>query len=129
MTLDPSQEAASAAENTVKTGSTDSATVRVGSPFRGDPKPAEFVPQAAINEAVIGSPARYTALGAVAASALVLLFAASGALWYPSGGVLVAALGCTLAVGGLFSARKKTSLGLLTMHLGLFLAAASRSIL
>ncbi len=100
---------------------TPDGTIRVGSPFRGEPEPAEFVPQVIIREQVVGSPLAYTAIGAVTASALVLFFGLLGAFWYPTGGLLVASLGCVLSVFGLFSKRRYIALGLLVAHLAIFL--------
>lgn len=70
---------------------------------------------------------KYTAKGSVAASLMVVFFAAAAVYWFPTGGVLVAALGSGLAVGGLFSDYRLPSACLLLVHLGLFFACYGAS--
>jgi hypothetical protein len=105
--------------------------IREGSPFAVDPEPSpsdeEFgqVPLTAEAFYDIG-PMRYMALGAVLAAAIVLLFAAASAYWFPGGGLLVAGLGCLLAMLGFFSPRPRTAVGLLAGHLALLATAYIR---
>jgi hypothetical protein len=70
---------------------------------------------------------KYTAKGSAAASLMVLLFAVAAMYWFPTGGVLVAALGSGLAVGGLFSDYRLPATCLLLVHLGLFFACYAAS--
>ncbi|MEE2934794.1 MAG: hypothetical protein VYA84_02240 [Planctomycetota bacterium] len=106
---------------------TSTTNIRVGSPFAVDPT----VPAAerAIEPFYDVGPIRYTAMGAVAAAIMVLGFASVAAWWFPSGGALVAALGCVLSVFGLYSAFRKTAISLLAIHLALFVFSYSRSII
>ena len=100
--------------------------VRVGSPFAVDPT----VPEAPrrIEPFYDVGPIRYTAMGAVAASVMVLAFAAIAAWWFPSGGALIAALGCVLSIFGMYSTFRITSVSLLAVHLVLFVVSYGRSI-
>lgn len=109
----------------------DGSVVRVGSPFAIDPPelaladgpwPAD---RGGFDDA---GPLRYTAMGAAAASAMVVAFAAASLAWFPAGGVLIALLGCSLAIGGLFSRHRLASMGLLVIHLGLFIANYSKTL-
>lgn len=99
--------------------------IRVGSPFAMDPLPAESRP---IEPFYDVGPIRYTAMGSVAASIMVLGFAIAAAWWFPSGGALIAALGCVLSIFGMYSAFRLTSVGLLAVHLMLFVVSYGRSI-
>jgi hypothetical protein len=105
--------------------------IREGSPFAVDPEPLsqqhelEDAPVPAEVFYDIG-PMRYMALGAVLAAAVVLLFSAASAYWFPAGGILVAGLGCFLAFLGFFSPRPRTAGGLLIVHLCLFVTAYVR---
>ena len=110
--------------------------IRVGSPFAVDPitpgaispgvkKPDVTKP---IEPFLDVGPLRYTAMGAVAASVMVLAFAAAAAWWFPSGGALIAALGCVLSICGLYSTYQITSAGLLAIHLCLFVLCYGRSL-
>lgn len=99
------------------------APIRKGSPFAIDPA---TVPP--IDNFVDMGPIRYTAMGAVAASILVLCFAAAAAWWFPIGGTLIAALGCVLSIFGLYSTYRITSAGLLVIHLSLFVVCYSLAI-
>ncbi|MDG2219922.1 MAG: hypothetical protein P8L85_00980 [Rubripirellula sp.] len=102
------------------------ADIRVGSPFAVDPTiPAAERPIEAFYDV---GPIRYTAMGAVAASIMVLGFASVAAWWFPTGGALIAALGCVLSIFGLYSAFRKTAISLLAVHLVLFVLSYSRSI-
>jgi len=101
--------------------------IRVGSPFAVDPVPS--LPESKPAEAFYDvGPIRYTAMGAVAASAMVLVFGAAAAWWFPTGGVLIAALGCALSLFGMSSAYRITSIGLLATHLGMFVYSYIRSL-
>ncbi|KAA1261561.1 hypothetical protein LF1_41110 [Rubripirellula obstinata] len=71
---------------------------------------------------------KYTAKGSATASLMVVFFASAAAWWFPAGGVLIAGLGCGLAVGGMFSDYRLPSAGLLLVHLGLFFASYSMAI-
>ena len=73
-------------------------------------------------------PLRYTALGALAASLIVILFAGAATWWFPVGGALIAALGCLLAIFGLFSNHRGISALLIVVHLGLFIVSYGRSL-
>ncbi|WP_146401752.1 hypothetical protein [Planctomycetes bacterium CA13] len=116
--------------------------VRVGSPFRGEPfGPATSMqgesanrslatgPQAFSPEDIYfqASPLRYTAMGSVAASAMVVLFAATAAVWFPIGTAMTAGLGCLLSVFGLYSPHRLLASGLLVVHLMLFLYSYSQT--
>ena len=100
--------------------------IRVGSPFAVDPLPPllDSKPIEAFYD--VGA-IRYTAMGAVAASAMVLAFGAAAAWWFPSGGVLIAALGCALSLFGMASAYRFTAVGLLAANLGMFLYSYVRT--
>ena len=100
--------------------------IRVGSPFAVDP----FAPDRikTIEPFYDVGPIRYTAMGAVAASIMVVGFALAAALWFPAGGALIAALGCVLSIFGLYSAFRITSSGLLAVHLSLFVLSYIRSL-
>ena len=101
--------------------------IRIGSPFSVDPAPS--VPESKPVETLYDvGPIRYTAMGAVASSAMVFAFGAAAASWFPTGGVLIAALGCGLSLFGLASAYRVASIGLLFAHVGLFLFCYIRSI-
>jgi len=105
---------------------TSASTVRVGSPFATDPLTSP--PQRPIETFYDVGPIRYTAMGAVAASIMVLAFALVAAWWFPSGGALIAALGCVLSIFGMYSAFRITSVSLLALHLALFVLSYGRSI-
>jgi hypothetical protein len=78
--------------------------------------------QATVTEVLTDGVMKYTAKGSATASLMVVFFASTAAWWFPAGGVLIAALGCGLAVGGLFSDYRLLAAGLLVVHLGLFFA-------
>jgi hypothetical protein len=99
------------------------APIRRGSPFASDP-----VTVKPVDNFVDRGPMRYTAIGAVAASILVLAFAAAATLWFPAGGTLIAALGCVLSIFGLYSTYRITSAGLLAIHLSLFVVCYGLSL-
>lgn len=102
-------------------------SVRKGSPFAVDPPP--LAPQIRPIEVVIdGGPLRYTAMGAVAAAAMVLAFAMAATWWFPGGGTLIAALGCVLSIFGLYSNYRYTAATFLLFHLALFIASYGRTI-
>jgi hypothetical protein len=107
--------------------SLEAETIRIGSPFAIDPA-VPFQTAKQIEAFYDVSPLRYTAMGAVAASCLVLCFGAAAAWWFPSGGVLIAALGCGLSLFGMASVYRYSSIGLLMIHLGLFLFSYSRTV-
>jgi hypothetical protein len=104
----------------------DAQSIRVGSPFVIDPIAAE--PSRPIEVLLDVGPIRYTAMGAVAASIMVLGFAAAATWWFPAGGTLIAALGCALSIFGLYSNYRITSAGLLAIHLCLFVLCYGRSL-
>lgn len=108
--------------------------IRVGSPFRGNPTDGDLpiaVPVTEI-EAAYGDygPFLYTAMGASGAAVAVLLFAALGAWWFPTGGALVAVLGTILSIVGLFSTKKfrYAAITMLPLHMGLFFLSYIRSL-
>jgi hypothetical protein len=107
-------------------GTDDAESIRVGSPFAIDPIAAE--PARPIEVLLDVGPIRYTAMGAVAASIMVLAFAAVATWWFPAGGALIAALGCVLSIFGLYSTYRITSAGLLAIHLFLFVLCYGRSL-
>ena len=131
--IDPNTNVAdptAAGDGTTGSGGLDSDEIRVGSPFIKDPdlwdgvvvaprKPERFYDL---------GPLRYTAIGAVAASVMVLGFALVAFWWFPGGGTLIAALGCALAVFGLYSQHRRTASVCLILHLLLFIASYSRAI-
>ena len=104
----------------------DEASIRVGSPFAIDPSAAE--PTEPIETFHDVGPIRYTAMGAVAASVMVLGFAAAATWWFPAGGALIAALGCVLSIFGLYSPYRMTSATLLAIHLCLFVVSYGQSL-
>ena len=104
----------------------DEASIRVGSPFAIDPITSE--PAKPIEVFLDVGPIRYTAMGAVAASIMVLAFAAAATWWFPAGGTLIASLGCVLSIFGLYSTYRMTSAGLLAIHLCLFVLCYGRSL-
>ena len=116
----------------VDTGPDDAGEViRVGSPFAKDPEllwdgaiAASRRPQSFYD---LG-PLRYTAIGAASASLMVLGFASAASLWFPGGGTLIAALGCALAIFGLYSSYRKLSAACLILHLLLFIFCYSQAI-
>jgi len=103
--------------------SDDTAEIRTGSPFAVDPP--ETPPAVADESPELWEDGvlTYTALGATLASSVVTLFAAAALWWFPGGGIVVAALGCGLALFGLCSPRRLASGCLLAIHLGLFFAS------
>jgi len=107
--------------------------IRVGSPFAVDPP--EIEPMLAAATRVYSGPSlydlgplRYTAMGSVAAAALVVGFGAAAAWWFPSGGTIIATLGCGLALFGMVSVYRFTSSFLLLVHLSLFVLSFFRSV-
>ena len=101
-------------------------SIRVGSPFAVDPA---VITSTGPTESIYDvGPVRYTAMGAVVASAMVLGFACAGAWWFPAGGTLVAALGCLLSIFGLYSTYRFSSAGLLVVHLCIFALCYGRSL-
>ena len=111
----------------VQTG--DETPIRVGSPFAVDPiDPLTETPAKKIEPFLDVGPIRYTAMGAVSASFMVVGFAAVATWWFPAGGTLIAALGCVLSIFGLYSSYRYTSAGLLTVHLCLFVVSYGRSL-
>ena len=105
----------------------DSPPLRVGSPFAVDPVAVSRAKKPVETFHDVG-PIRYTAMGAVAASVMVLGFAATAAWWFPAGGTMIAALGCVLSVFGLYSTYRLPSSGLLAVHLYLFVFCYLRSL-
>jgi hypothetical protein len=104
---------------------TEESSVRLGSPFAEDPFETDDAPP--IENLYDVGPLKYTALGAVAASVLVLGFAAAAAYLFPAGGTMVAALGCLLSLFGMYSPWRLASAGLLAVHLFLFLLSYGRT--
>ncbi len=103
--------------------------IRVGSPFAIDPiDPLAGLPVKKIEPFLDVGPIRYTAMGAVAASFMVLGFATAAAWWFPAGGALIAALGCVLSIFGLYSTYRFTSAALLAVHLCLFVVSYGQSL-
>lgn len=106
-----------------------SPALRVGSPFAVDPfDPLAGLPTKKIEPFLDVGPIRYTAMGAVAASLMVVGFATVATWWFPSGGALIAALGCLLSIFGLYSSYRVTSASLLAVHLCLFVVSYGRSL-
>ena len=114
------------AKDTELIDSSGETVIRVGSPFAVDP----FAPDPAkkIEPFYDVGPLRYTAMGAVAASVMVLVFAATATWWFPAGGALIAALGCVLSIFGLYSTFRLASSGLLALHLSLFVLSYVRTL-
>ena len=67
-------------------------------------------------------------MGAVAASAMVLVFAVVAAWWFPGGGTMIAALGCALSIFGMYSNYRFLASGFLLLHLALFVVSYGRSL-
>lgn len=120
------QDASNSQSVDTEAGGQSELAIRVGSPFATDPLPS-FQDSKPIEAFYDVGPIRYTAMGAVAASAMVLVFGAAAAWWFPGGGVLIAALGCGLSLFGAASAYRFTSLVLLAAHLGMFLYSYSQT--
>ncbi len=113
-------------ETPIRSGSpfatADSPETAEGSPFAAAGSPTAAVAIEPPIEALMDvGPLRYTAMGAVAASAMVLLFAATASWWFPTGGTMIAALGSVLSILGLYSPYRFTASVLLGLHLCLFL--------
>lgn len=100
------------------------AVVRVGSPFAVDPRVSNSPPPAESLQEL--GPMKYTAMGAVGASILVVGFGVAAAYFFPAGGTLVAALGCLLSILGMYSSYRLTAACLLTLHLCLFVFSYGR---
>lgn len=94
---------------------------RVGSPFSAAPsgKTTQHRPVIALHDM---GPLQYTAMGGVVAATMLLGFALIALAWYPSGGCIIAALGCGTATLGLHSKFKRTTTGMLVTHACLFVA-------
>ncbi len=109
-------------------------SVRVGSPFAVDPVPlisGAAIAPAQYKEVVYDvGPLKYTAIGAVSAAVMVLFFGALSVWYFPSGGSLVAGLGCALAIFGLYSPKRYRIVATfcLIAHLVLFLLCFARSV-
>ena len=102
--------------------------IRYGSPFAVDPVLDPTRVTAPAEVFIDAGPLKYTAMGAVAASAMVILFASAAAYWFPGGGTLIAVLGCVLAILGLFSYYRFRAFACLVAHLALFLVSYARAI-
>ena len=115
---------------TVTDGDDQPIDVRVGSPFtEGTAVPPPPLIESNEAESIYDvGPLRYTAMGAVIAAAMVLFFAAIAAWWFPPGGTLIAALGCVLAIMGMFSHFRKISAAVLVLQVLLFLTSYSRTL-
>lgn len=103
--------------------------IRTGSPFASDPEltPSQVAAQTRKLEKFYDvGPLRYTAMGAVAASAMVIVFASIACWWFPGGGALIAGLGCALAAFGMFSHLRTPAIGCLVVHMALFVVSYSR---
>ena len=103
--------------------------IRTGSPFASDPEmtPSQDAAQTRKLEKFYDvGPLRYTAMGAVAASAMVIVFASIACWWFPGGGALIAGLGCALAAFGMFSHMRTPAIGCLVVHMALFVVSYSR---
>ena len=113
-------------------------SVRVGSPFApgsitgaaqaSDKHFSTVAIESSSAEVITDGVLKYTAQGSATASLLVIFFAVVSVWWFPAGGVVVAALGSALAVGGMFSQYRLPSAGLLLIHLGLFFASYTMAI-
>lgn len=108
--------------------------IRIGSPFYGD---SVFVdPPPSIDAAASGfdsrqtpqeiGQARYLAWGGVVAGIVVLPQSALASVYFPVGGIMVAGLGCVLAVIGLSSPRPRMAALILVVHLSAMLYSATR---
>lgn len=121
----------SGAETTGSEASVES-PIRVGSPFAVDPPMPLAVPPLAtagpIEPLADLGPMRYTAMGSVMASAMVVGFAVAALGWFPAGGTVIAALGCVLAIFGFYSSYRIAAAVLLAVHAGLFLANYAQSL-
>ena len=102
-------------------------TIRVGSPFAVDPV-IPVVVSGPVEILYDVGPMRYTAMGSVAASLMVVFFAVAGVIWFPAGGALIAGLGCVLSIFGLYSSYRYTALSLLLVHLSIFVLTYFRSL-
>lgn len=101
------------------------AEIRVGSPFATDPFAHD--PERPVENLYDIGPMKYTALGAVSASVMVVGFAAAAAYFFPLGGTLIAALGCGLSIFGMYSSYRRAATGLLAIHVGLFVLSYGRT--
>jgi hypothetical protein len=104
----------------------DVASVRIGSPFAVDPFTHD--PARAIEAFYDVGPLKYTAMGAVSASLMVVGFAAAATYFFPIGGTMIAALGCVLSIFGMYSSYRLTAAGLLAIHLCLFVLSYGRTL-
>ncbi|TWU02016.1 hypothetical protein [Neorhodopirellula pilleata] len=113
-------------------------TVRKGSPFAQSMPAGETLGNAVQADATIAfraveirandvlDPEWGVLRSAIWASAWVAIFSLACYQYFPGGGVLVTALGCALAIVGLFSSRPIPASVLLIAHAGLFFACYQR---
>lgn len=84
-------------------------------------------PSAAGHSLADYGPLRYTAVGALLSSLIVLAFAIPAIVWFPMGGLVLSALGVGLSLFGIQSGRVRDAMCLLVVHLGLFLYCVQAS--
>lgn len=111
-------------------------TIRRGSPFRDASVPPSrptdsvsadgAIDRRLLSDAASLDPDWGVLRAAIWASAWSLMFVIACWAVFPGGGVLVAALGCALAVVGMFSSRPIPAIALLAIHAGMFFACYSR---
>jgi len=103
-------------------------TVRHGSPFaQGVSSPIASADTPSIAATIDAFDPEWGVLrAAIWASTWVAMFAIACYQYFPGGGVLVTALGCGLAIIGLFSSRPIPASVLLIAHAGLFFACYQR---
>ncbi len=121
----------------------DGESIRVGSPFAKEPVIAVLAESNQFARHQLGkneladmgedvyfqaTQLRYTAMGAVSASTMVLFFALAAIVWFPPGGVLIAGLGCLLSLLGMASHLRRWAFALLFAHLALFAISYSQMI-
>ncbi len=124
----PDSDASASPQESVDDKATEIDGIRYGSPFAVDPVIAAPLPPSKPEVIFDVGPMKYTAMGAVAASAMVLIFAGFAAWWFPGGGTLIAGLGCMLAIFGMFSHYRLRAFGCLALHLMLFMLSYSRAL-
>lgn len=108
------------------TEATDANSIRRGSPFTRSDSGKVVVAESLLLESEVLDPEWGVLRSAIWASAWVAIFSIACYQVFPGGGVVVAALGCGLAIIGLFSSRPIPATVLLVTHAGLFFGCYQR---
>lgn len=107
-------------------GATESNAIRRGSPFTRSQSSEVVAAEALLPESEVLDPEWGVMRSAIWASAWVAIFSIACYQVFPGGGVVVAALGCGLAMIGLFSSRPIPATVLLVTHAVLFFGCYQR---